>query len=188
MRNSFSIEKVYYLIKTNTCMKKSKLDWILFFIFLTLALAINAYIIYHACLNGAKSSEASQGVVQVSEDVINTIKPDTINETNHESFASFIRKAFGHFGLFVISGLFTSLAIYFFIKDFRWYRFYFGIAISFTFGFLVALTTEIIQLNVPERSGEFTDVLIDSSGYLLGLGIIVLILFLVLRHKKKQSA
>ena len=168
-------------------MKKSKLDWILFSIFLVLALAINAYIIYHACLNGAKSSEASQGVVEVSEEVVNTISPGTVTPENHDSFATFIRKAFGHFGLFVTSGLLTSLAIYFFIKDFKWYKFYFGIIISFAFGFSLAALTEIIQLNVPNRSGEFTDVLIDSSGYLLGLGIIVLILFLILRKKQKNA-
>ena len=169
-------------------MKKSKLDWILFAIFLTLALAINVYIIYHACLNGAKSSEASQGVVEVSEEVVNTISPGTVTPENHDSFATFIRKSFGHFGLFVISGLFSSLALYFFLKDFKWYKFYFGIIISFGFGFSLAALTEIIQLNVPNRSGEFTDVLIDSSGYLLGLGIIVLTLFLISRRKRKNAA
>ena len=168
-------------------MKKSKLDWILFSIFLVLALAINAYIIYHACLNGAKSSEASQGVVEVSEEVVNTISPGTVTPENHDSFATFIRKAFGHFGLFVISGLFSSLTLYFFLKDFKWYKHYFGIIISFGFGFSLAAITEIIQLNVPNRSGEFTDVLIDSSGYLLGLGIIVLVLFLILRRKQKNA-
>lgn len=168
-------------------MKKSKVDWILFVIFLVLAIAINAYIIYHACLNGAKSSEASSQVVEVSEDVVNTVKPGTITETNHDSFASFIRKAFGHFGLFVISGLFTSFALYFFIKDFKWYRHYFGAIISFILGFSLAATTEIIQLNVPGRSGEFTDILIDSSGYLLGLGVVALIVFLTLRYKRKHT-
>ena len=168
-------------------MKKSRVDWILFIIFLVLALAINAYIIYHACLNGAKSSAASEGVVEVSENVVNTVKPNTITEANHDSFATFIRKAFGHFGLFVVSGLFSSLAIYFFIKDFKWYQHYFAIIVSFAFGFLIAIITEIIQLNVPGRSGEFTDVLIDASGYLLGLGIIVLTLFLILRHKQKAK-
>ena len=160
---------------------------ILFIIFLVLALAINAYIIYHACLNGAKSSAASEGVVEVSENVVNAVKPNTITEANHDSFATFIRKAFGHFGLFVVSGLFSSLAIYFFIKDFKWYKHYFAIIISFAFGFLIAIITEIIQLNVPGRSGEFTDVLIDTFGYLLGLGIIVLALFLLLRHKQKAK-
>jgi len=168
-------------------MKKSKRDWILLSVFLVLALAINIYIIYHACLNGSQSSEASQGVVEVSEDVVNTIKPGTITEANHNDFATFIRKAFGHFGLFVISGIFSSLTTYFIIKDFKWYTKGIGIGISFVFGFLLALTTEIIQLNVPGRSGEFIDVLIDASGYVLGLGIVVLILFLVLRHNKVRE-
>ena len=169
-------------------MEKSKRDWILLIIFLVLAVAINVYIIYHACLNGAASSEASQGVVEVSEDVVNTVKPGTVTEANHNEFANFIRKAFGHFGLFVISGVFTSLTTYFAIKDTKWYKMGIGIGISFLFGFLLAMTTEIIQLNVPGRSGEFIDVLIDTSGYVLGLGIIVLILFLVLRHQKKKPA
>ena len=169
-------------------MKKSKRDWILLIIFLILAVAINVYIIYHACLNGARSSETSQGVVEVSEEVVNTIKPGTITEANYDDFATFIRKAFGHFGLFAISGLFSSLATYFLIKDTKWYTKGLGIGISFIFGFLLALTTEIIQLNVPGRSGEFTDVLIDTTGYTLGLGIIVLILFLILRHQNKKHA
>lgn len=168
-------------------MKKSKRDWILLIVFLVLAVAINVYIIYHACLNGAASSEASQGVVEVSEDVVNTVKPGTVNETNYDQFATFIRKAFGHFGLFVISGIFTSLTTYFAIKDTKWYTKGIGIGVSFVFGFLLAMTTEIIQLNVPGRSGEFNDVLIDTSGYVLGLGIVVLVLFLVLRHQKKKT-
>ena len=168
-------------------MKKNKLDLILLIIFTVLALLINAYIVYHACLNGEQSTEASQGVIEVSEDVVNTISPGTINETNYASFATFIRKAFGHFGLFVISGLLTSLAVYFWIKDTKWYRFYLGIVISFAIGALIATTTEIIQLNVPNRSGEFIDVIIDSSGYLLGLGIVTLILFLIIRHQNKKQ-
>jgi VanZ family protein len=48
------------------------------------------------------------------------------------------------------------------------------------------MTTEIIQLNVPERSGEFTDVLIDYGGYLLGAFLVGLVLFLVIRHQRKK--
>ena len=168
-------------------MKKSKADWILFIVFLVLAIGINAYIIYHSCLSGPQSSEQSSQVVEVAETAINTVKPNTINESNIEAFSTFIRKSIGHFGLFVVSGLFTSLATYFFVKDFKWYKHYFAIIISFVIGLSIAITTEIIQLNVPQRSGEFTDVLIDTSGYLLGLGIIVLILFLVLRRKKTKT-
>lgn len=168
-------------------MFKNKKDTILLIVFTVLAVAINAYIIYHSCLNGSQSGMASKGVVDLIENIINAIKPNTINEGNYNAFANFIRKAVGHFGLFVISGLFSSLSIYYLLKDLKWYRFYYGIIISFAFGFLLAALTEIIQLNVPNRSGELTDVLIDSSGYLLGLGIIALILFLVIRHQRRKQ-
>ena len=110
-----------------------------------------------------------------------------ISNSNYNAFSGFIRKAVGHFGLFVVSGLLTSTSLYFWLKDLRWYKFYYGLIISFSFGVLLAAITEIIQLNVPNRSGEFKDVLIDSSGYLLGLGIIVLILFLIIRHQHKKQ-
>ncbi len=168
-------------------MNKNKKDLILTIIFTVLAVSINVYIIYHSCLSGSDSSEASKGVVDILKDFINFFKADTINASNYDAFSGFIRKAVGHFGLFVISGLLTSISLYFWLKDLRWYKFYYGIIISFSFGVLLASITEIIQLNVPNRSGEFTDVLIDSSGYLLGLGIIVIIVFLVIRHKTKKN-
>lgn len=169
-------------------MKKSKLDFILMIIFTILALAINAYIIYHSCLNGAQSSQASQGVVEVSEEVVNTVRPGTVTTENYNAFATFIRKSLGHFGLFVVSGIFSSLAVYYIFKDFKWIKHFLNTIFALSFGLIIATTTEIIQLNVPERSGEFTDVLIDYSGYLLGAFLVGLVLFLVIRHQKKKLA
>ena len=165
-------------------MKMSKKYLILTIIICVLATAINAYIIMHSCLDAIRSSQASQVVVDVSEDAINTISPGTITEANHESFASFIRKAFGHFGLFVISGLLSPLAIYLVINPFKWSKHYLNVIIGLSFGLMIAAITEIIQLNVPGRSGEFTDVLIAFSGYLVGALIVGLILFLILRRQK----
>jgi len=168
-------------------MKKSKLDLILMIIFTILALAINAYIIYHSCLNGAQSSQASQGVVEVSEEVVNTVRPGTVTPENYNAFATFIRKSLGHFGLFVVSGIFSSLAIYYIFKDFKWIKHFLNTIFALSFGLIVAMATEIIQLNVPERSGEFTDVLIDYGGYLLGAFLVGLLLFLVVRHQRKKQ-
>ena len=168
-------------------MKKSKLDLILMIIFTVLALAINAYIIYHSCLNGAQSSQASQGVVEVSEEVVNTVRPGTVTPENYNAFATFIRKSLGHFGLFVVSGIFSSLAIYYIFKDFKWIKHFLNTIFALSFGLIVAMTTEIIQLNVPDRSGEFTDVLIDYGGYLLGAFLVGLVLFLVIRHQRKKQ-
>ena len=153
-----------------------------------LAVAINAYIIMHSCLDAAQSTEASSGVIEVTEEVVNTVSPGTITPENHDSFVTFIRKAFGHFGLFVISGLLSSLAIYFIFNPFKWSKYWLLIIFALAFGLMMGMLTEIIQLNVPGRSGEFKDVLIDFSGYLFGFLIILLILFLIIRkqNKKKQ--
>ena len=168
-------------------MKKSKLDLFLMIIFTVLALAINAYIIYHSCLNGAQSSQASQGVVEVSEEVVNTVRPGTVTPENYNAFATFIRKSLGHFGLFVVSGILSSLSIYYTFKDFKWIKHFLNTIFALSFGLIIAMTTEIIQLNVPERSGEFTDVLIDYGGYLLGAFLVGLVLFLVIRHQRKKQ-
>jgi len=168
-------------------MKISKKYLILTIVFCVLAVAINAYIIMHSCLDAVASTEQSQGVVQVSEDVVNTVAPGTITPENHDSFASFIRKAFGHFGLFVVSGLLSPTALYLLINPFKWSKHYLNVIIGLSFGLLIAITTEVIQLSIPGRSGEFTDVLIDFSGYLLGALIVGLILFLILRKKNKKA-
>ena len=168
-------------------MKVSKKYLILTIIICVLAVAINAYIIMHSCLDAVRSTEASNGVVEVAEEAVNTVSPGTITPENHDSFATFIRKAFGHFGLFVISGLLSSLAIYFAFNPMKWSKYYLLVIMSLGFGLLMGASTELIQLNVPGRSGEFLDVLIDFSGYLLGFLIILLILFLVIRHAYKKQ-
>ena len=141
----------------------------------------------HSCLDAAESTKASQGVVEVSEEVVNTVAPGTVTPENHDTFATFIRKAFGHFGLFVISGLLSSLAIYLAFNPMKWSKYWLLTIISLLFGFGMGTLTEGIQLNVPGRSGEFRDVLIDFSGYLFGFIIILLILFLIIRSINKKS-
>jgi len=168
-------------------MKVSKKYLIWTIIICVLATAINAYIIMHSCLDASKSTEASSGITALIKNIINTIHPNTINEDNMGAFTTFIRKAFGHFGLFAISGLLTSLAIYFAFNPMKWSRYYLLITMSLVFGLLMGIITELIQLHVPGRSGEVTDVLIDFSGYLLGFLIILLILFLVIRHLQNKE-
>ena len=141
----------------------------------------------HSCLDAAESTKASQGVVEVSEEVVNTVSPGTITPENHDSFATFIRKAFGHFGLFAISGLLTSLAVYFAFNPMKWSKYWLLIVIVLTFGLGMGFLTEGIQLSVPGRSGELKDVLIDFSGYVVGFLIILLVLFLVIRNQIKKE-
>ena len=154
-----------------------------------LAVAINGYIIMHSCLDAIESTKASAGVVEVAEEVVNTVRPETITPENHDTFASFIRKAFGHFGLFAVSGLLSSLALYLSLAPHSWCKHYLNVMFSLVFGLFMGILTEGIQLTVPGRSGEFTDVLIDFSGYFLGTLLLGIILFLITRklHKKKNA-
>ena len=169
-------------------MKVSKKYLIVTIITILLALLINAYIIVHSCLNATQSTDASKGVIETTEEIINGIKPGTINESNYSDFATFIRKAFGHFGLFSISGFLTSLAVFLVLYPFKWSKYYMPIILSLEFGLLMGLITETIQLGVDGRSGELMDVLIDFSGYILGFLLILLILFLIIRHLNKKEA
>ena len=141
----------------------------------------------HSCLDAAESTKASSGVVEVSEEVVNTVSPGTITPENHDSFATFIRKAFGHFGLFAISGLLTSLAVYLAFNPMKWSKYWLLIIIALVFGLGMGFLTEGIQLSVPGRSGELKDVLIDFSGYVLGFLIILLILFFIIRKQRKNQ-
>lgn len=147
-------------------------------------MAINVFIIVNSCLPGQQSTNASNFIVEPVKNIINSIKADTINETNIQQFSSVIRKLVGHFSLFVLSGVFTTLTIKFFYYDENeklWQLCF----ISCIFGIFLASLTEIIQTFVPGRSGEFGDVLIDFSGYLLAFLIIVLIVYL--KNKKTTN-
>ena len=168
-------------------MKKSKTYLVWTIIVCLFALAINIFIIVHSCLNASESTNASNGVVEVLQNIINAIFPNAITPSNHDAFAAFIRKAVGHFGLFMVSGSLTSLAIYLALDPLKKFKYWMLIIMSLGFGLFMGILTEIIQLNVDGRSGEFTDVLIDFSGYLLGFLIILLILFLIIRKQKRQT-
>ena len=168
-------------------MKDNKRYFIATIILTFLAVMINVFIIVQSCLNGMKSTESSSFVVNLLKSIINTFSHNAINETNIDTFTYVVRKLVGHFGLFVVSGLFTTSSLFLWIKPLSWYKNYRLMYISLSFGMFLATLTEIIQLFVPNRSGQFTDVLIDFGGYLLGFSLIILILFLVYKHKEKTN-
>ena len=87
----------------------------------------------------------------------------------------------------MVSGSLTSLAIYLSLDPLKKFKYWMLIVMSLGFGLFMGILTEIIQLNVDGRSGEFTDLLIDFSGYLLGFSIIFLILFLIIRKNQKHQ-
>lgn len=86
-----------------------------------------------------------------------------------EASQHFVRKA-AHFSIYVVLGALVGCAAYYIISKNK-----ICFPLSVLIGVLYAVSDEIHQLYVPGRSGEVRDVLIDSSGVLLGCFIVFLI-------------
>ena len=157
----------------------SVIKWIV----IVLAIAINIFIIVSASLPGAESTNESNWIVEPVKVVINSIKADTINESNIGTFSAVIRKLVGHFSLFLVSGVLTTLSIKFLYYDQTQNLMKFVIISSIS-GLFLAVLTETIQVFVPGRSGEITDALIDFGGYIIA---VILISISVYIHKRKTS-
>ena len=155
-------------------------------IVISLAVLVNTFIITQSCLNGFYSSRSSGTVVNLFKAIINSFKKDTINDTNIETFTLVIRKLIGHFGLFVISGIASSSALHMSSRYLKNYKHYMGIIFSLSFGLFMSGLTELIQSFIPDRSGQIVDVLIDFGGYILGLGLVILIVFIIIKKKNKE--
>ena len=167
--------------------KGGKLYWFITVLIVLLAIAINVFIIVHSCLDATKSSQASSWVVNIIATVVNAFKAETINASNIDVVSKVVRKVIGHFGLFMVSGLLSSQALYLSLSPYSWCKHYMNAMFSLVFGLFIGILTEMIQLAVPGRSGESIDVLIDFSGYLLGTLIIGIILFSVIRNRKQNK-
>lgn len=103
------------------------------------------------------------------EDLDETQQQSIIDQNQH-----FIRKT-AHFSLYALMGILISLAMAQHTK-----RFFF---VSYIIGTLYATSDEIHQLYVPGRSGQISDVLLDSSGVMLGC-IIIFIIYRSVNRKK----
>ena len=154
--------------------KRQIVKWVMF----GLALATNIFILVNGFIVGEISSVESGNTAKFIASIINFFVHDAINSSNFDTFASVIRKLVGHFGLFAVDAVFSTLAIYYFSIDKKWYKFYWLFAMSLGLGLLVAMLSELAQIMTPDRYGSWVDVGIDFGGYCLGFGVVILILFL----------
>ena len=155
------------------------------YVIIALAIAINVFIIVSSCLPGSQSTQESGWLVTTSANIINGIKADTINDGNIGAYTGFVRKFVGHFSLFFISGIFTTLAVkYLYYDNNDNYRLF--IVFSCISGIFLANLTEFIQFFIPGRSGEVADIRIDSLGYLLASLITLLVIYLLIKNRKKK--
>lgn len=95
-------------------------------------------------------------------DIIVTVISNTINISNIHLLAVTIRKL-AHITEYLILGILA----YNVFKEY-----YKSIHISILICFLYAISDEIHQIFIPGRSGQITDILIDTIGALLGIILI----------------
>ncbi len=104
-----------------------------------------------------------------------------------EQLALVVRKTIGHFSLFAVTALF-SLGFIFLTFSKASYQ-YIALGASSVVGFLVAMGSEFIQLFTAGRYGAWSDVGIDTAGYMASILIAALTLGIVLlvRHLRKKK-
>ncbi len=143
----------------------------------TLVVGLMGFIFSMSAEPAVESTETSGNTLRA---IFNAIYPGFKNfdeaKQSHiiEQNQYFIRKT-AHFSLYAILGALISLAMAQHIKKFS--------LISYGIGTLYAVSDEIHQLYVPGRSGQFSDVLLDSAGVALGC-IIIFILYKLIRKKR----
>mgnify|MGYP000019597788 FL=1 len=100
------------------------------------------------------------------------------NEIIRDMTSFLVRKA-AHMSEYAILAILLGLTIREYKKE-PW------LLLALTATAAYAATDEFHQLFVPGRSGQLKDVLIDTAGGALGLGLLALILYLQRRRKMKE--
>jgi len=144
------------------------LSWIAVFFWMSV-------IFYLSHQPAAESSELSGRVTEVIVDTIKTVAPQV--RVEKQDLHKIVRKN-AHFLYYFVFGILAANA--FRMSGVGGFR---GILLALLICVLYAISDEIHQIFVPGRSGEFRDVIIDSSGG--GTGI--LIYFVVSRICEKMK-
>jgi len=165
-----------------TLFSKSIVKNIFVVIFFALFVAMSSAIIYFSTENAELSSQTSDKVGEIVAIVAESIGIKV--DQNSDSFKNFIRKAFGHFGLFLVVSVNGVLVTLLLKNNPQMKRI---VAYSFLgYGLILAIITEIIQTQAGGRSGQFSDVLIDYFGYIIPFGIFLATSFIIYRRNRKN--
>ena len=151
-------------------------------IFSLLTVIVMVLIFMFSSDNSGESSDKSQSVTAV---IAEAFFPDYENMTLEEKDAvldkaEHIIRKIAHFTIYTALGFCASMTVG------KRKLLSLSSAGVLIFCFLYACSDEIHQLFVPGRSGRFTDVLIDTSGSVLGLLISILI-FTIIQHFSRRK-
>ena len=151
-------------------------------IFAVLIVIWMAFIFSMSSQNSEVSSNTSGETIKVVLSVIPnfTEQPEEVQEKVVEDFQFITRKS-AHFIASMILGI---LAILLFLQ-------YENInkkpQLAFLLCVVYAISDEVHQLFVPGRSGQVSDVIIDSSGSFVGIVVVLLCVTLLATKKQKRG-
>ena len=137
-------------------------------------------IFYFSSQNGSASQEMSDGLLAKIKEIIEMLPKLTGEGAEHD-----IRK-YAHIAEFFGLGLSASLLIHELIRKVRHCVLYSASA-AWLCCFIYACMDELHQYFVPGRSSQFTDVLVDSCGFTLGIAITVAIICIMRNFKRRKS-
>lgn len=129
------------------------------------------------------------GMQEKREFIINLeVKPEPVIK-NLSQFFYKVRKSLGHFGAFLVLGIFSTFTFLLYFRKWKWL---FSVPLNIALGFGLGALTEYIQTFIPGRAGRMADVMIDFSGFMCSavvLTIIILLTYLVkfLISKRKKT-
>lgn len=137
-----------------------KLSWIAVILWL-------AFIFYLSHQPATESNNLSTGVTEVIVKTVQNIVPKV--DFDIRSFNHLVRK-YAHFIVYLVSGVLVINILR--IIGMRGYR---SILLALGLCVLYAISDEVHQLFIPGRGAELRDVLIDSAGASVGIGLYLFI-------------
>lgn len=131
--------------------------------------------------NNETTNNLSKGIVNKLLDILSHIEYFSFDDTKREIIINllnpFLRKGAHIFEYFVLSLITFNLLKLFHLKKQKYY-------ITIIFCFIYSLLDELHQTFIDGRDGKFSDCLIDTSGAILFL---IIVIFLTNKKRKKMS-
>ena len=151
----------------------------------TLMTAAMMILIFFFSTEPADKSDKTSG--QISRQVIDVMYPDYPDMTGAEQKSLFdsvqhaVRKT-AHFTEYTILGLLIRFCLQTWFGTRKW-----SLPGAWAAGTLYAGTDELHQLLIDGRSGQWSDVILDSAGVLTGAAAASLIIFAAVRRKRRKD-
>lgn len=150
----------------------------------TLSLLIMVFIFSMSAQDAETSSNTSGGLI---ESVIRFFDKGfaELSQIEQEEYVGkfqFIVRKLAHFSVYLALGFTLSAGMQTFVK----LRVFVRTLFAFIIGVLYAILDEIHQIFVPGRSCELRDMLIDSTGILIG-SLFIMALFLLIKRTKNKA-